>query len=163
PTETTIASSCCTLAAPPRDPREAIPIGTACDGEELLLLDARLEPVLDGQTGEICIRGIGVSPGYWRDTVRTQHAFLPAPGGHDPGDRIYRTGDLARRGPDGQFYFLGRADTQIKSRGHRIELGEVEAALHALDCVRDGAVVAIESSGFEGSLICCAYVPAKGH
>ena len=87
--------------------------------------------------------------------------FLPCPGGAGPRDRIYKTGDLAHRGADGLFYFLGRADTQIKSRGYRIELGEIEAALHSLPALRESAVVAIQSDGFEGWLICCAYVLAS--
>ncbi len=65
-------------------------------------------------------------------------------------------------GPDGLVYFLGRADTQIKSRGYRIELGEIEAALHAMVSLQESAVVAIQSDGFEGAIICCAYVPADG-
>ncbi len=100
------------------------------------------------------------SPGYWRDTEKTRAAFLPYPGGAGPQDRVYKTGDLARRGANGLFYYVGRADTQIKSRGYRIELGEIEAALHSLAGLRESAVVAIQSEGFEGWLICCAYVPA---
>jgi amino acid adenylation domain-containing protein len=160
PTETTIVSSYYSLPRCPADEREPIPIGTACAGEELLALDEQLQPVADGEIGELCIRGVGLSPGYWRDPEKTQHAFVPYPGGAGPGDRIYRTGDLARRAADGLFHFVGRADTQIKSRGYRIELGEIEAALHSVSDLRESAVVAIKSEGFEGWLICCAYVPA---
>jgi amino acid adenylation domain-containing protein len=156
PTETTISSSHHTFTACPTSEQEPIPIGTACAGEELLLLDGERRPVADGDIGEIYIRGVGVSPGYWRDPVKTQGAFL------DDGNRgrIYKTGDLGRRDADGLFYFCGRADTQIKSRGYRIELGEIESALNALPELRESAVVAIESVGFEGTLICCAYAPA---
>jgi amino acid adenylation domain-containing protein len=160
PTETTVASSYYTVPRCPADPREPIPIGSACDGEELLILNEELRPVAAGRTGELYIRGVGVSPGYWRDPEKTRSAFVPYPGATDPEDRIYRTGDLARRGTDGLVYFLGRADMQIKSRGYRIELGEIEAALHSLPSLRESAVVAIPSGGFEGWLICCAYVPA---
>jgi amino acid adenylation domain-containing protein len=159
PTETTIASSCYTVPACPSDPRAAIPIGAACDGEELLLLDERMRPVPPGEVGDLYIGGVGLSPGYWRDPEKTRHAFVSRPGSVDPDDRIYRTGDLGRQGADGLFYFLGRRDTQIKSRGYRIELGEIEAALHALPQLRESAVVAVQSEGFEGSVICCAYVP----
>jgi acyl-coenzyme A synthetase/AMP-(fatty) acid ligase len=76
--------------------------------------------------------------------------------------RIYRTGDLARWTSAGELYLLGRSDSQIKSRGYRIELGEIEAALHSLPGVQTAAVVAIESSAFEGTTICCAWVPAPG-
>ncbi len=160
PTETTIVSSYYTLPGCPADEREPIPIGRACSGEELLVLDAQLRPVTAGNIGELYIRGVGLSPGYWRDPDKTRSAFLPYPGGAGPQDRIYKTGDLARRGADGLFYYVGRADTQIKSRGYRIELGEIEAALHSLPGLRESAVVAIQSEGFEGWLICCAYVPA---
>ncbi len=161
PTETTIASSYYTLPRCPIDEREPIPIGRACDAEELLVLDALLRPVAADDIGDLYIRGAGLSPGYWRDPDKTRCAFPPYPGGTDSRDRIYKTGDLARRGVDGLFYFLGRADTQIKSRGYRIELGEIEAALHSLPALRESAVVAIQSDGFEGWLICCAYVLAS--
>jgi amino acid adenylation domain-containing protein len=163
PTEATIASSCHTMERCPADGREPIPIGRACDGEELLVLDAQLRPVASGEIGDLYIRGAGLSPGYWRDPERARGVFLPHPLGTDSSDRIYRTGDLARRGADGLFYFLGRTDTQIKSRGYRIELGEIETALHLLPGLRESAVVAIQSEGFEGWTICCAYVPAPGH
>jgi amino acid adenylation domain-containing protein len=162
PTETTIVSSYYTLPGCPADEREPIPIGRACAGEELLILDAGLRPVASGEIGDLYIRGVGLSPGYWRDPEKTRAAFLPHPRGAGPQDRIYRTGDLARRGPEGLFYYVGRADTQIKSRGYRIELGEIEAALHSLPGLRESAVVAIQSEGFEGWLICCAYVPVPG-
>jgi amino acid adenylation domain-containing protein len=161
PTEATIASSYYAVPRCPRDEREPIPIGDACDGEELLVLDGRLQPLAPGDIGDLYIRGTGLSPGYWRDQEKTDSVFLPCPGGAGPRDRIYKTGDLARRGADGLFYFLGRADTQIKSRGYRIELGEIEAALHSLPALRESAVVAIQSDGFEGWLICCAYVLAS--
>ena len=160
PTETTIVSSYYTVPRCPTDERESIPIGTACAGEELLILDAQLQPVASGEIGDLYIRGVGLSPGYWRDPDKTRAAFLPHPGGAGPQDRIYKTGDLARRGANGLFYYVGRADTQIKSRGYRIELGEIEAALHSVPGLRESAVVAIQSEGFEGWLICCAYVPA---
>jgi amino acid adenylation domain-containing protein len=162
PTETTIVSSYYTLPACPSDEREPIPIGTACAGEELLLLDEQLQPVATGDIGDLYIRGVGLSPGYWGDAEKTQRAFLPCPGATNAADRIYRTGDLARRDADGLFHFVGRADTQIKSRGYRIELGEIEAALHSIADLQESAVVAIKSEGFEGWLICCAYVVAPG-
>ena len=163
PTETTISSSYYTVPQCPADPREPIPIGTACDGEELLVLNGQLQPVAQGEIGDLYIRGAGVSPGYWRDPGKTSSAFLPYTNGAASHDRIYKTGDLARRGPDGLVHFVGRADTQIKSRGYRIELGEIETALHSLPGLRESAIIAIPSSGFEGWLICCAYVPASGN
>ena len=162
PTEATIASSYYTVPKCPEDERAAIPIGTPCGGEELLVLDDDLRPVPQGEIGNLYIRGVGLSPGYWRDQEKTDAVFLPNPQSSEPGDRIYRTGDLARVGADGLVYFLGRADSQIKSRGYRIELGEIEAALNAINGLEECAVVAVNSDGFEGATICCAYAPQSG-
>jgi len=101
-----------------------------------------------------------VSPGYWRDEVKTRSAFVPDPRPSRGRERIYRTGDLARLGSDGLLYFLGRTDSQIKSRGYRIELGEIEAAINTLSGVAECAVVAVDSDGFEGTAVCCAFAPA---
>jgi amino acid adenylation domain-containing protein len=154
PTEATIASSFYTVAACPTDDAQAVPIGTACDGEELLVLDQNLRPVPNGETADLYIRGVGLSPGYWRDPEKTKSVFVP----YGDGDRIYRTGDRARVGEDGLVYFVGRTDTQIKSRGYRIELGEIEVALNAFEELKECAVVAVPTEGFENNLICCAYV-----
>jgi non-ribosomal peptide synthetase component F len=158
PTEATIASSYYTVARKPDDPSEVIPIGYPCPGEDLLVLDDQLQPVPSGEVGDLYIRGVGLSPGYWRDEERTRSAFMSDPQG-DHGSRLYRTGDLARMSPDGLVYFLGRLDSQIKSRGHRIELGEIEAALGVPGLLAEYAVVGVESDGFEATAICCAYVP----
>lgn len=160
PTEATIASSFHTVAACPVDETEPIPIGRPCSGEELLVLDQDRQPVVDGEVGDLYIAGVGLSPGYWRDEEKTAAAFVADP--RDPDSRIYRTGDLARYGDDGLVYFLGRADSQIKSRGYRIELGEVEAAVNAIPGVRECAVVGVETGGFEGTTICCAFSALDG-
>jgi acyl-coenzyme A synthetase/AMP-(fatty) acid ligase len=162
PTEATIASSYYTVPRCPEDERAPVPIGRACAGEELLVLDEGLRPVRPGETGELHIAGVGLSPGYWGDPEKTRAAFARRPGSADPGDRIYKTGDAAKVGADGLVYFLGRSDSQIKSRGYRIELGEIEAALNALPDVGECAVVAVQTDGFEGAVVCCAYVPAPG-
>jgi amino acid adenylation domain-containing protein len=160
PTETTIASSYYTVPKCPNDAQAPIPIGTACDGEELLVLDESLQPAPPGEIGELYIGGVGLSPGYWRDPEKTQAAFRPHPRRAGASERIYKTGDLAKVDADGLVHFLGRTDSQIKSRGYRIELGEIEAALNAIQGLQECAVVAIASDGFEGAAICCAYVPA---
>ena len=162
PTEATIASSYFRVPACPDDEAAQIPIGQACDEEELLVLNDRLDVVPTGVVGDLYIRGAGLSQGYWRDPEKTNAVFLPNPLTRDPTDRIYKTGDLASVGGDGQVYMHGRSDTQIKSRGYRIELGEIEAALHALGVLRDCAVVVIPAEGFEGMTICCMCVPATG-
>jgi acyl-coenzyme A synthetase/AMP-(fatty) acid ligase len=162
PTEATIASSYYSVPKCPENDKAAIPIGQGCDGEELLVLDEKLRPVARGDIGHLYIRGVGLSPGYWRDPEKTRSAFLPNPQSAGSADRIYKTGDLARFGEDGLVYYVGRADSQIKSRGYRIELGEIETALSAFETLREVAVVAIPTEGFEGNVICCAYVPASG-
>jgi amino acid adenylation domain-containing protein len=159
PTEATIASSCYRVAEIPKSDLDEIPIGTACDGESLLVLNERSNPVLRGEIGDLYITGIGLSPGYWRDTAKTKQVFLQNPYSSNPSSRIYKTGDLAKFGDDGLIYLVGRNDTQIKSRGYRIELGEIEAALSTLPAVQESAVVAVEEPGVEGKTICCAFVP----
>jgi amino acid adenylation domain-containing protein len=156
PTEATIASSYFTVPALPQSD-EAIPIGRACDGEELLVLDDQFRPAAAGDIGTLYIRGKGLSPGYWKDPERTKNVFLPNPSTKDPVDRIYNTGDLAKTDHNGLVYFVGRTDSQIKSRGYRIELGEIEAALHAVEGVKEAAVVAVQNGCLESNLICCAY------
>jgi acyl-coenzyme A synthetase/AMP-(fatty) acid ligase len=163
PTEATIASSYYTVPERPEDETEPIPIGTPCAGEELLVLDDQLAPVSTGEIGDLYIGGVGLSPGYWRDDEKTRAAFVPDPNTTDGSARIYRTGDLAKVMEDGLVYFLGRADSQIKSRGYRIELGEIETALNAFQELRECAVVGVETGGFEGTAICCAFAPAAGH
>jgi amino acid adenylation domain-containing protein len=158
PTEATIASSYHTLPGVPESEDQAIPIGVPCAGEELLVLDESLRPVPPGVVGDLHISGMGLSPGYWRDPARTAAAFRDLPGTLTT--RVYKTGDLAHMDEDGRAYFRGRSDEQIKSRGYRIELGEIETALAKVDGLRESVVVATPSDGFEGMLICCAYVRA---
>jgi len=160
PTEATIASSFYHVRDCPEDETADIPIGEPCAGELLLVLDEQLRPAPVNQVGDLYIGGVGLSPGYWKDPEKTREAFLRNPFSIDSTSRIYRTGDLARMGSDGLIYLVGRSDTQIKTRGYRIELGEIESALHALPGVQDAAVVAVDSGGFEGLAICCAYVTA---
>lgn len=162
PTEATIASSYYTVPQCPDDERTAVPIGTACDGEELLVLGDGLKPLPPGKIGDLYIGGAGLSPGYWKNHEQTDAVFLRDPRGSDPTARIYKTGDLAKVGEDSLVYFIGRSDSQIKSRGYRIELGEIETALNALHLTEACAVVAIKTDGFEGYTICCAYVAPKG-
>lgn len=159
PTEATIASSYYRVAQCPDDPTAEIPIGSPCRGELLLVLDDQLRPVKPGETGDLYIGGVGLSPGYWKNPEKSLEVFRQNPYSSNPSDRIYKTGDLARIGPDDMLYLVGRSDSQIKSRGYRIELGEIEAAVHAIDGVRDAAVVALDSHDPDQKSICCAYVP----
>jgi amino acid adenylation domain-containing protein len=162
PTEATIASSYYDVPAVPPDESVPVPIGLPCDGERLLVLTDGTagSPARVGEIGELYIGGVGLSPGYWRDEEKTAAAFRADP--QDATQRIYRTGDLARVDEDGIVHFLGRTDSQIKSRGYRIELGEIEAAVNTVAGVRECAVVGVDTGGFEGTTICCAYSVADG-
>jgi amino acid adenylation domain-containing protein len=162
PTEATIASSYYDVSSCPADPKAAIPIGTPCDGEKLLVLDDKLQPLPPREIGDLYIAGAGLSPGYWRDPQKTAAAFIRDPHGTDPTARLYRTGDLAWQDEQGLVYFVGRADSQIKVRGYRIELGEIETALNSLGKLQECAVVAIPTDNFGGWMICCAYVLRSG-
>lgn len=162
PTEATIASSFYRVPSCPANETVEVPIGAPCGGELLLVLDDQLRPVEPGETGDLFIGGVGLSPGYWRDTEKTNEVFRANLYSSNPSDRIYKTGDLAKIGEGGLIYLLGRSDSQIKSRGYRIEMGEIEAALHAVRGVQEAAVVAFDSGGPDGKTICCAYVAARG-
>ena len=158
PTEATIWAT----AAQCWPGEQAPSIGYPIANTQAYILDHQLRPVSVGTPGELYIGGVGLSPGYWRQPDKTANAFVRNPFSHDPGERIYRTGDLAKIKDDGMVYFLGRSDSQIKCRGYRIELGEVEAALNSVDALKESAVVAATTQGFESSVICCAYSPAPG-
>lgn len=134
------------------------PIGRPIRGNRAYVLDARLQPVPLGVTGELYIAGEGVTRGYWAQPGQTAARFLPDPFADAPGERMYRTGDLARWRRDGELDFVGRNDTQIKLRGFRVELGEIEAALCAHPAVRESAVAVHEAADGERCLV--AYVVA---
>lgn len=157
PTEATIASSFYTVTQLPEETTE-IPIGSACRGEKLLVLDENLYPSKLNEVGDLYISGSGLSPGYWKDEEKTKAVFIQYTNPDKQQERIYKTGDLATLGKDGQVYFKGRSDYQIKSRGYRIELGEIETALGPNEALREYAVVPVKKHGFEGTAIGCAYV-----
>ncbi len=157
PTEATVASSYYTVPDVPED-QDEVPIGSACEGEKLLILDDEMQEVKNGVTGNLYIGGEGLSPGYWRDQAKTEAAFLWYTDKDGKRERIYKTGDLASVNGGGLVCFHGRSDYQIKSRGYRIELGEIEAALGQRDDLIEYAVVPVQKNGFEGTAIGCAYV-----
>ena len=109
---------------------DTLPIGGPCGGTGILVLDEMDREILPGmeETGELCIRGFAVGPGYYRDPEQTARKFIQNPLEPAAREMIYRTGDLVRYGTDGLLEFCGRADYQIKHLGYRIELGEIEAA-----------------------------------
>ncbi|WP_435272627.1 amino acid adenylation domain-containing protein [Streptomyces parvulus] len=160
PTETTIVASCHTLPGIPAPDAGAVPIGTPVDGKQFEVLGADMRPVERGTVGDLYISGTGLAPAYWRAPALTEASFTEWPAGS--GTRWYRTGDLARQDAAGEYHFHGRADRQIKSSGHRVELDEVAAALTGLPEVSDAAVIGVPAPEAEGNRICAAYVPAAG-
>ena len=151
PTETTICASYMECTDPSRTP----PIGKPIPNGRIYVLDPLGRPTPIGVPGEITIGGIGVARGYLDRPDLTERAFVADPFSPEPGARMYRSGDRGRWLPDGNLEFLGRMDDQVKVRGHRIELGEVEAALAMHDDVRECAVAA-HGEGAERRLV--AYV-----
>jgi amino acid adenylation domain-containing protein len=141
------------LAAGDATGGSAVPIGLPVDGASLHIVDDRLQPVPDGVVGELCIGGVAVARGYLSRPDLTAERFVDAPEAGTSGARLLRTGDLARRRPDGSVECLGRIDHQVKIRGHRVELGEIEAALAACPGVRQAAVVAREVGAGERRLV----------
>ena len=142
-----------------RDPHD-VTIGRPVANTRILLLDGRQQPVPDGAVGEICIAGLGVARGYGGRPALTAERFLPDPSGVD-GARLYRTGDLARLRADGRLQFLGRLDHQVKLRGHRIEVGEVETALETHPAIRQ-AVVTLRSDRSGDPQLAAFVVPDGG-
>ena len=115
------------------------------------MLDANLNPVVNGEIGELFIGGDGVARGYWKRPDLTDARFLTIPSIST--GRLYRTGDLGRCLPDGNIEFLGRADYQVKIRGHRIEPGEIEALLEQCPGVRQAVVVVREDKADDKRLV----------
>jgi amino acid adenylation domain-containing protein len=174
PTECTDVVAFHRLAPP--DGEGAVPLGRPIPGARLWIQSgiqsgihsgiagAGPEPAPIGVPGELWIGGECVGGGYVGDAARTALRFLPEPSPETPGARAYRTGDLARRLPGGEIDYLGRIDHQVKLRGFRVELGEIEAALASQPAVREVAVVAREiHPDRPGDLRLVAYVvPAEG-
>jgi amino acid adenylation domain-containing protein len=138
----------------PRNGR--VPIGRPIANVQAYILDGRLEPVPAGIPGELYVGGIGLARGYVRDPGLTAAKFVPNPFAGDPGARLYKTGDLARYRPDGNIEFLSRIDQQVKLRGFRVELGEIEAVLGELPGVDASAVALREDAPGEPRLV--AYI-----
>jgi non-ribosomal peptide synthetase component F len=135
----------CAVTAMRVDIREGdrISIGRPVPGLNARVLDESLREVPEGQWGELCLGGIGLARGYWNRPELTREKFVV----HPQLGRIYRTGDLARRDPDGSFICQGRIDSQVKVRGYRVELEEIEARLAVCAGVRSAACRMQEDGG----------------
>jgi amino acid adenylation domain-containing protein len=142
PTETVIG--CSFHRVGPGDPWEGdVPIGRPIANARLYVLDRGLRLVLQGARGELAIGGLGVARGYHGRPDLTAERFVPDPFATSPGERLYLSGDLVRQAADGTLSFLGRNDEQLKIRGHRIEPGEIEAALAMHPQVGGAAVLGL--------------------
>jgi len=119
-----------------------ITIGRPIANTLIYLLDSQMQPVPVGVTGQLHIGGERLARGYLNRAELTAENFIPDPFSRRPGARMYRTGDLGRYLPDGQIEYLGRLDHQVKMRGYRVELGEIEAVLRQNAAVSDAVVVA---------------------
>jgi amino acid adenylation domain-containing protein len=152
PTETHVAT-CCALKGAPEHWPKLPPIGKPIANARVYVLDEELQPVPIGVPGELCIGGDGLARGYLGRDDETRARFVLDPHAVDPGARMYRTGDVGRLRPDGDLEFLGRRDQQIKIRGYRVELGEVEAALEDVVGVREAAVALREDGSGNRSMV----------
>ncbi|MER6912748.1 amino acid adenylation domain-containing protein [Streptomyces sp. NPDC000594] len=139
PTEATVDVSYHDCPTVPGEPVPRVPIGRPVDNTGLYILDPADRLLPPGYPGELCVGGVQVARGYLERPGLTEEKFTDDP--FRPGGRMYRTGDLARLLADGSIEYLGRIDGQVKIRGNRVELGEVQSALTALPGVRDAVVV----------------------
>lgn len=158
PTETAICATAADIGMPLRD--GSPPIGYPLPNTTAYVLDDNMEPAVDVVAGELFLGGVGVARGYLRRAAATARAFVPDPFSSTPGARLYRTGDIVRRDESGALVFVGRRDSQVKVRGHRIELVEVEAAFADIPQVAAVAVKWSAGRQADGELV--AYiVPAN--
>jgi len=147
PTETCVDASHWRCSV--KDDISSVLIGRPIDNLQIYILDAHQRPAPIGAIGELFIGGAGLARGYMNGPERTAERFQPDGCGEREGLCLYQTGDLARRLPDGQVECLGRADQQVKIRGQRVELGEVESRLAEHPRVRQVVVLAVGRDGVE--------------
>ena len=163
PSEATIVATVCELSGPAglaEQEARAPGLGSPVANVQTYVLDAHLQPAPIGVAGELCLCGAGLARGYHNRPALTAERFIAHPFSDEAGARLYRTGDRARVLADGRLEFLGRLDAQVKIRGMRVELGEVEALLLAQPGLRDVVVLAQEDSSGNTRLV--AYVVRAG-
>lgn len=135
-------------------------IGSPIYNTDIIILDEELHSLPEGEIGELCVAGTSLSEGYLNKPELTKEKFISWQEKKHQTTRIYRTGDLARYLPDGNIEYLGRRDTQVKIRGNRVELGEIEVLLNQLENIRQAVVIAEEDATGQKRLL--AYLVASG-
>jgi len=161
PTECTVYTITHEVLSVPED-LPSVPIGITSPNTAAYILDDRMRLLPDGIVGDLYIAADGVGRGYLGRPGLTARQFVPDPYSGMPGDRMYLTGDRVRRRADGTIEFIGRVDRQIKLRGFRIELNEVEAALTSFHSVAHGAVV-VRETGAGAKALVAYYEALDGH
>jgi non-ribosomal peptide synthase protein (TIGR01720 family) len=150
PSESTVWATVEEITAEATGP---IPIGKPIANTQVYILDPDLQPVPPGIPGEIFIGGMNIARGYIHNEQATEERFIANPFEND-GGRLYRTGDLGKYRSDGKIIFLGRVDEQVKLRGHRIEMGEIEQHVAAFNCVEECAALLVEGKGGVQRIVC---------
>jgi amino acid adenylation domain-containing protein len=159
PTETVVGCCVAEVGRGAARVNGVVSIGRPISNTQMYVLDERLEVLPVGLVGELYIGGAGVCGGYWERAELTAERYLPDPFSARGGARLYRTGDAGRYGREGQVEYVGRLDEQVKVRGYRVELGEIEAELRAQGAVREAAVLLREDQ--PGSKRLVGYVVAE--
>ncbi|AYV31134.1 Dimodular nonribosomal peptide synthase [Streptomyces sp. ADI95-16] len=160
PTETSVGVLTLAVADHPEAEWETAPIGVPLPGTQAHVVDLAGRPTPVGVVGELLIGGDNLARGYHRRDDLTAAAFVPDTLGGGPGSRLYRTGDIVRRLADGTIAFLGRRDDQVKVRGFRVALGEIEAALKSHPELRHAIVIVREDVPGDRQVV--AYVEPHG-
>lgn len=158
PTEAHVVSAYLLEGEPDNWP-DLPPIGRPIANARLYVLDRRLQPQPIGVPGELYIGGLSLARGYLQAPELTAERFLPSP--FVAGERLYRTGDLARFLPDGNLMFLGRRDTQVKVRGYRVEMGEIEVLLSQHPAISQAVVIAQQDESGSAGTRLLAYVTVR--
>jgi len=155
PTETTVNASSAKLKR-----EDIISIGKPITNTQIYILDSQLQPVPIGVRGDLYIGGSGLARGYHMQPAATAENFIPNPFSDNPGARLYKTGDLAKYTEDGNVVYLGRSDNQVKIRGIRIEIGEIETYLSMHKGIKESVVITIGNNYLNKNLV--AYIVLSG-
>lgn len=156
PTETNVCTFYEVPNQIPVEQTQPFPIGKACSHYRIIVVDEQGQSVRQGEEGELCASGPGVTQGYWNLPERTAKAYLI----DSEGQYWYKTGDMVIEKPDGNYVYIGRRDRMVKKRGYRVELGEIESALYHHTLIKEAAVIALSDE--ERGVQIKAFLSCKG-